>query len=59
MNTETLRNVVFRIVTFDYKGFIWKIELSSEEADYQKLVPGFQHFLDTFEFLPQYSERIN
>ena len=56
MNTETLKEVILRVVAFDYQGYVWKIQLFCKQEHYETMAPGFQHLLDTFEFLAPYPE---
>lgn len=41
-------NRLVRLVTFDYRGFVWKIELVCFEEEIQETQAYFDHLIDTF-----------
>lgn len=44
-------NRLVRLVTFDYAGFVWKIELVCFEEEIQETQAYFDHLLETFRVL--------
>jgi hypothetical protein len=56
-NLRTDREI--RTVYFDYKYFIWWVEMMSPLEVAQKERPYFEHLLQTFKFLAPYPEGLN